>query len=137
MTQFFNTIKDVSKNYKSYDKWEQAQADKMAKKEYLANKMGISQDKLNETKEKAEVVIRATEIMDARSENNCENVEQVFGMVSGLPLVGVSLAELYSLPCIDKVLKSRIQTKIDKLTKEIESVKLSEEVLAIKKKEIE
>ena len=137
MTQFINTIKDVSKNYKSYDKWEQAQADKMAKKEYLANKMGISQDKLNKTKEKAEVVIRATEIMDARSENNCENVEQVFGMVSSLPLVGVSLAELYSLPCIDKVLKSRIQTKIDKLTKEIESVKLSEEVLAIKKKEIE
>ena len=137
MTQFFNTIKDVSKNYKSYDKWEQAQADKMAKKEYLANKMGISQDKLNKTKEKAEVVIRATEIMDARSENNCENVEQVFGMVSSLPLVGVCLAQVYSLPGIDKVLKSRIQTKIDKLTKEIESAKLSEEALAIKKNEIE
>ena len=34
MSQFFNSVKDVSKNYSKYDKWEQEQADEKAITEY-------------------------------------------------------------------------------------------------------
>ena len=85
MVQFFNSIKEVSKNYNKYDVWEQKEADKKAKKEWLSQNIAIPKDKIELTKKNAESVVRATEIMDARSEDNCENMEQVTGMIATLP----------------------------------------------------
>ena len=92
MSQFTSTIKDVGKNYSRYDKWEQARADRMTQKEYLVRNGAVSKDKLELTQKKAQTVIRATEIMDTRSENNCENVEQVVGVLAGIPTFGLTLA---------------------------------------------
>ncbi len=137
MSQFLNTVKDVTKNYKTYDKWEQSQADKMAKKDHLVNNLGVNKDKLEITRDRAQAVIRATEIMDARSENNCENVEQVIGMVSGIPLAGVTVAEMKAPEYIDKLLKNKIQSKIEKLKSEIKIGNLSNEIIAQKEGEIQ
>ncbi|MBQ7764069.1 hypothetical protein IJ384_01730 [bacterium] len=93
MSQFINTVKDVGRNYSKFDKWEQARADKMAQKEYLVKKGAVSEDKLELIQKKAQSVIRATEIMDTRSENNCENVEQVVGILAGLPAFGLIFAQ--------------------------------------------
>ena len=93
MSQFINTIKDVGRNYGKYDKWEQTRADRIAQKEYLVKNGAVPNDKLELTQKRAQAVIRATEIMDTRSENNCENVEQVVGMVAGLPSFGLIFAQ--------------------------------------------
>ena len=78
----FNSINVVSKNYSKYDRWEQAQADERAQKEWLAQNSNITKEQETNVKHKAETIIRATEIMDARSENNCENMEQATEMLS-------------------------------------------------------
>lgn len=92
MGQFFNSLNEVRKNYYKYDAWEQAQADERAKKEYLAANLDIPKDKLELTQKRAETVVRATEIMDARSEDNCENMEQLTAFAS-LPLAGLAFAQ--------------------------------------------
>lgn len=102
MSQFTNTIKDVSKNYRKYDKWEQSQADKMAKKEWIVQNLDVPPDKVELTKERAKTVIRATEIMDNRSENNCENVEQVMGILSVVPAVGLVFAQMPASKFLEK-----------------------------------
>ena len=79
MGQFINSVNEVRKNYSKYDAWEQLQADERDKKEYLATNLEIPKDKLELTKNKAEAVIRATEMMDARSEDNCQNMEMFTG----------------------------------------------------------
>ncbi len=93
MGQFFNSINEVRKNYTKYDDWEQVQADERAKKEYLAQNLEIPQDKIELTNKRAQTVVRATEIMDARSEDNCENMEQLTGIVSMVPLLGLTFAQ--------------------------------------------
>ena len=92
MAQFFNSINEVRKNYSKYDGWEQAQADERAKKEYLSAQSGFDKDKLELTKNRAEAVIRATEIMDGRSEDNCENMEQLTGLAI-LPMAGLDFLQ--------------------------------------------
>ena len=92
MSQLSNTIQDVGRNYKRFDNWEQARADKFARKEYLVKHLEVPQDKIELTKKRAQAVIRATEIMDTRSENNCENVEQIMGFVAAVPTIGLTFA---------------------------------------------
>lgn len=115
MSQFTSTIKDVGRNYKKYDSWEQARADKMAKKEFLAKTGAIPNDKLELTQKRAQTVIRATEIMDTRSENNCENVEQVVGILASVPAVGLAFAQMPATKAIEKYL--------NKNSKEIKKIK--------------
>lgn len=115
MSQFVNTIKDVGKNYKIYDGWEQARADRIAQKEYLVQNGAVSKDKLELTQKKAETVIRATEIMDTRSENNCENMEQVVGILATLPSVGIAFAQAPATIAIENLL--------NKNSKEIKNLK--------------
>lgn len=117
MSQFFNSIADVSKNYGKYDNWEQAQADEKARKSWLAKNSEISQDKLDLTKQRAETVIRATEIMDARSEDNCENVEQMVGILSSIPVMALGIAELPLLEYAEKKSKNN-QELLNKLKDE-------------------
>ncbi len=118
MGQFLNSINEVKKNYKKYDEWEQNQADERAKKEYLAGEAAnieIPQDKVDMTSKRAETVIRATEIMDARSEDNCENMEQLTGILSTIPIVCLYAAQQPIINFVDKTIQAQINNRITKL----------------------
>lgn len=87
MSQFLDSIRDVKNNYKTYDIWEQKQADDVAQRRYLSEKLDLPKDKVELTREKAKAVFRASDLMDKRSEDNCANMEQATGFVSmGLTL---------------------------------------------------
>lgn len=117
MSQFTNSIKDVSRNYSKYDKWEQAQADKMAKKEWLVRNLDVPPDKVELTKIKAQAVIRATEMMDKRSENNCENVEQVMGIFSSIALLPILFGQFPAIKFLDKKMNKKNKEELAKLEK--------------------
>lgn len=87
MSQFISSLKEVKKNYKPYDAWEQSQADNNAKREYLSKNITLPKDEVELTKTKAKVVLHAAEMLDNRSENNAENMEQSVGIMSSLALV--------------------------------------------------
>lgn len=82
MSQFLDSIKDVKKNYKKYDNWEQNQADDVAKRRYLSKKLELPKDKVELTRSKAQAVFRASDLLDKRSEDNCANMEQLTGMIT-------------------------------------------------------
>ena len=112
MSQFLNSINEVRKNYGKYDDWEQKQADERAKKEYLAANLEIPEDKVELTQKRAETVIRATEIMDARSEDNCQDMEQLTGMISMIPILGLTFAQIPLISFADKKLTAGINKKL-------------------------
>ncbi len=99
MGQFINSVREVKQNYNIYDKWEQQQADEKAQKHYLAKNLSLSKDKIELTEARAKTVIRAAEMLDNRSENNCEDMEMfsstmsVFALLplSFLPLLGMKM----------------------------------------------
>ena len=115
MSQFFNSLKEVNKNYSRYDDWEQRQADERAKKEWLSQNVDIPKDKLELTKNKAEAVVRATEIMDARSEDNCEDMEQYYGFLSIFPAIAIIAAQAPLIKFFDKKISKKFENKINKL----------------------
>lgn len=115
MGQFFNSINEVRKNYNKFDAWEQDQADERAKKEYLAKNLDIPEDKVELTKNRAQTVIRATEIMDARSEDNCEDMEQLTGILTAIPLFGLQLGQIPLTEFLDKKFTAKIKKEIEKL----------------------
>lgn len=82
MSQFISSIKEVKKNYKKYDAWEQYQADDAAKRQYLSTIVDTPQDKVELTKKKAETVFRAADLLDKRSEDNCQNMERTTSLIS-------------------------------------------------------
>lgn len=86
MSQFWTSIKEVRKNYKPYDEWEQQQADDVAKRAYLSKILDLPKDEVELTRAKAEAVFRASDMMDKRSEDNCANMEQATGFI-GLPII--------------------------------------------------
>lgn len=97
MSQFLTSVREVKRNYKVYDKWEQQQADEKAQKEYLARTLDLPKDKVELTEAKANAVIRATEMLDNRSENNCEDMELCTSAVAlgaSLPLAFLPLLGL-------------------------------------------
>lgn len=89
MSQFLDSIKDVKRNWQPYDAWEQDQADDYAKRQYLSKKLDMPKDKVELTTEKAKIVLRASEMLDARSEDNCENEEMRMGLYALLGLAGI------------------------------------------------
>lgn len=91
MGQFIDSIITVKQNYGKYDKWEQEQADERARKEYLTKNLNISKDKIDLTAKKSQAVIRATEILDKYSEDNCEDVEQATNMAAAVGISAVML----------------------------------------------
>ncbi|GBF22741.1 hypothetical protein tpqmel_0145 [Candidatus Gastranaerophilus sp. (ex Termes propinquus)] len=94
MSEFISTVRDVSRNYKVFDKWEQEQANKRAKQEHLSKTVSIDADRAEFNKKKVETVIRATEIMDKRSEDNAQNTEMATNAIAGLALMPVSLCPM-------------------------------------------
>ena len=105
MSQIFNTIQDVSKNYGKYDKWEQEKANKNAKKEYLVQHLNVPKEKIDLTRKRAEAVIRATEIMDTRSEDNCENMEQVVSIAQIVPTMTIPFLQIPAAKILEKIFK--------------------------------
>lgn len=136
MGQFLNSLNDVRKNYKKYDSWEQKQADERAKKEYLANNISIPNDKIELTKKRAETVIRATEIMDARSEDNCQNVEQLTGMISSIPTAGLLFLQNPLIKFFSNKFNSKTQAKIEEIKKELENISLAQDQRILKLEEL-
>lgn len=132
MGQFFNSINEVRKNYSKYDSWEQKQADERAQKEYLAANIEIPEDKVELTNKRAQTVIRATEMMDARSEDNCQDMEQFTSLISMIPLMGLTFAQVPLLKFVDKKLTSKIDKKIDKLNEEIKNLAANDSNRALK-----
>lgn len=119
MGQFVDSIKVVKQNYTKYDDWEQAQADERARKEHLAKTMQLPEDKVELTKKKAQTIIRATEIMDKYSEDNCEDMEQATGFAALIPTTAIAVGyQLGSQPIIDGM-KSRVDNRINELKKQL------------------
>ena len=135
MGQFLNSINEVRKNYTKYDEWEQKQADERAQKEYLAANLEIPEDKLELTNKRAQTVIRATEIMDARSEDNCENMEQLTGLLSSIPIFALTFAQMPLINFTEKKLTSKYYDKVKKINEEIQKGGLTRDVLDAKLKE--
>ena len=127
MGQFLNSINEVRKNYNKYDPWEQAQADERAQKEYLAKTLDIPEDKVELTSEKAKVVIRATELMDKRSEDNCENMEQLTGMISMVPLMVAAGGTPLAFQALIEKLVKKANLKINKLQEKLAQPDISKE----------
>lgn len=121
MGQFLNSVQQVAKNYSKYDVWEQKQADSRAQKEALAKQKPISQNELEVLKTRSQAVIRATEIMDARSEDNCENMEQFTATLAMIPAMGISMAQSPTQELINKKTSDKYNTKISELTTKIKN----------------
>ena len=119
MGQFFDSIKVVRQNYTKYDDWEQAQADERARKEHLASTLDLPQDKVELTKKKAQTIIRATEIMDKYSEDNCEDMEQATGMAAAVPMTAIMGAYQFGQPVIIEKAKNKVESKIKELRKSL------------------
>lgn len=119
MGQFLHSINEVRKNYSKFDAWEQQQADERAKKEYLAKTLDIPQDKVELTNKRAQTIIRATEIMDARSEDNCQNMEQVTGILSAIPILTINFGQLPFMNWLDKKIRSKYDKKIEVINNEM------------------
>ena len=122
MGQFINSLKDVSKNYRNFDAWDQARADETAKKEWLAANTEISPDKFESVENQAKAVIRATEIMDARSEDNCENMEQVMGLVATVPAISIPFLQTLGTPLVIKKIEKSFNKKRLDLTEKIKQL---------------
>ena len=110
MGQFLNSINEVRKNYNKYDAWEQAQADERAQKEYLSKTLELPKDKVELTTNKAKAVIRATEIMDKRSEDNCEDMEQLTQAIA----IPALLVPSYGCPLVVQAYNNSVVKKINK-----------------------
>ncbi len=89
--QLFNSLRDVRANYPKYDEWEQKQADEKAKKAYAAKNIEIPKDELELTTAKAKAVVRATEIMDKRSEDNTETTEMATSSLAAAVVMASSM----------------------------------------------
>lgn len=123
MSQFFNSIQQVASNYRLYDEWEQKQADIDARKDYLSKNSDIPKKDVELTKKKAETVIRATEIMDAKSEDNCENMEQLTGIYSMIPAIGLAVAQVPTTAYMTQKSNEKYNKKINQLKQEIYELK--------------
>lgn len=119
MGQFLNSINEVRKNYSKFDEWEQEQANERARKEHLAKTLEIPQDKVELTKKRAETIVRATEIMDARSEDNCQDMEQLTGVLSMIPLLGIQFGQIPFMNWLDKKVRRNYDKKIEKLDEQV------------------
>lgn len=107
MGQFLDSVREVKKNYKPYDNWEQAQADEKAKKIYLSKTLDVPKDKVELTTAKAKTVIRAAELLDKRSEDNCEDMELFTGILMQILILPLAMVPvLFMNKC--KTLKSQM-----------------------------
>lgn len=101
----------------------------------MAANLEIPEDKLELTNKRAQTVIRATEIMDARSEDNCENMEQLTGLLSSIPIFALTFAQMPLINFTEKKLTSKYYDKVKKINEEIQKGGLTRDVLDAKLKE--
>lgn len=113
MSQFIDSIREVKRNWKTYDAWEQNQADDASQRKYLSDKLDLPADKVALTREKTKIVLRASDMLDKRSENNCEDAERTTGYIAlavGLPLAALPLMTMKKSKPMPK---GQIFSKID------------------------
>ena len=116
MGQFFNSIKDISKNYKVYDDWEQQQDDILARKSYLIKQKPLDKFEKEALEKKAANVVRVSEIMDARSEDNAQNMEFLTQTAAGIGTAGViSLSQIGLLKYFDKKMRNVTDKSVEKM----------------------
>lgn len=108
MLQFLDSIISVKNNYKKYDTWEQDQEDDIAKRKYLAEKLDLPKDKVALTKQKAEAVFRASDILDRHSEDNAQNSERSFGLLQIAILTPIAVLTLFPLAKMHKNFQKKI-----------------------------
>lgn len=118
MSQFIDSIKDVKRNWKTYDTWEQDQADDAAKRQYLSNTLDLPKDKVELTRQKTKLVLRASDMLDKRSEDNCENTERNHRMLTTAVVLPLALAPLL-------LLKTKILEKINISAKIINRINIA------------
>lgn len=122
MVQLFDSIIDVKQNYKTYDAWDKKQDDRRAQKEYLAKTLDIPQEKRDEVRAKTKAVVRATRIMDGRSEDNCENTEMIVGALAAIPAMILYFLTMHFGP---KIFHKK---QIDEINKQLGDKNLSKEM---------
>ena len=72
---FFNSLSQIAKNGKNFDKWEDEQLDEAAKRQALYKKHKYSDAEIAKAKALGERIMDVVDIMDNHSESVAENVE--------------------------------------------------------------
>ena len=76
---FFNSLSEVVKNNKNFNRWEQEQRDNEAQRKELYNRRNYTPEEIEAAKQLGERIIDVVDIMDNHSENVAENVETATG----------------------------------------------------------
>lgn len=109
--EFLNSLRDVKSNWNKYNEWERKELDERAQKTELAKTAKPPKDKVDITDKKVKTVIRAAELMDARSEDNATNSEMLFGLLSFFTVL-IPFA-IFQPFIIRKALKGQSTTKLN------------------------
>ena len=116
MSQFFNSISDVAKNYKGYDNWEQQQDNIAAQKQYLIKQKPLDKFEKEALEKKAKTIVRVSEIMDTRSEDNAQDVELLTQAAAGVGTAGLMMLSQFGLM---KYFEKKLRSTIDKRAENI------------------
>lgn len=92
--EFFNSIRDVKRNWQPYKKWEAEQNDKEAQRQELHKRVPASKRELAEASQYGRVLIDSVNVMDQCSINKAEDVEMTFESLNSVLTTGLELAGL-------------------------------------------
>lgn len=85
---FFNSLVEVKKNSKNFEKWEAHHKDEEAQREELSKRRQHTEERKQAAKAYGEKIIDIVDIMDNHSESVAENVETTLSPLSGLAVLG-------------------------------------------------
>ncbi|MEI7475470.1 MAG: hypothetical protein WCK67_11910 [bacterium] len=89
--QIINTLRTVAKDAPKYNKWEEEQRDKDAKRAYLVNNRPISQGDLTNADKFGKTIINAINIMDGKSEESATKTETATGTLVSIGMQAFTL----------------------------------------------
>ena len=78
---FFSTLKEIGKNGKNLQTWEQEQKDRLAQREALHNKKQPTEEEIARAKQTGSKILEIIDVMDNHSESVAENVESAVAPV--------------------------------------------------------
>ena len=108
---FLNSLSEVAKNNKNFNRWEQEQRDNEAQRKELYNRKNYTPEEIEAAKQLGERIIDVVDIMDNHSENVAENVETATApIVSLAPILGALIPGVYY---VKNVLKKSVDAKWD------------------------
>lgn len=115
--EFLNSLKQVSKNWGPYQKWEKEQDDKDYQRQALAKKVKSSPEELEQASQYGRTIIEAVNTMDQYSVNKAEDVELASLNLVGLAntvsaFAGIGLtAALFKFVKLEKIIKNPKRAK--------------------------